>query len=62
VGVAGALAIGRAAKSLLFELKGHDPIVVALSAIVLTIVALGAGYIPALRAWRIQPTQALRYE
>jgi ABC-type antimicrobial peptide transport system permease subunit len=62
VGVAGALAIGRAAKSLLFELKGHDPIVVALSAIVLTIVALGAGYIPALRASRIQPTQALRYE
>ena len=62
VGVAGALAIGRAAKSLLFELKGHDPLVVTLSAIVLTIVALGAGYIPALRASRIQPTQALRYE
>ena len=62
VGVAAALALGRAARSLLFELKGHDPLVVALSATVLTIVALGAGYIPALRASRIEPTQALRYE
>ncbi|HET7552322.1 MAG TPA: ABC transporter permease [Gemmatimonadaceae bacterium] len=62
VGVAAAIAIGRAARSLLFELKGNDPMVVALSAIVLTIVALCAGYIPALRASRIEPTQALRYE
>jgi len=62
IGIAGALAIGRAAKSLLFELKGHDPLVMVLSAIVLTIVALAAGYIPALRASRVEPTQALRYE
>ena len=62
IGIAAALALGRAAKSLLFELKGHDPVVVVLSATVLTLVALGAGYIPALRASRIEPTQALRYE
>ncbi len=62
IGVGGALALGRTAKSLLFELKGYDPVVMILSAAVLTIVALGAGYIPALRASRIQPTQALRYE
>jgi Acidobacterial duplicated orphan permease len=62
VGIAAAIAIGRAARSLLFELKGHDPMVMVLSAVVLTIVALGAGYIPALRASRVEPTQALRYE
>jgi predicted permease len=62
VGITAAFAIGRAAKSLLFELQGHDPVVTVLSAAVLTLVALSAGYIPALRASRVEPTQALRYE
>ena len=62
VGIAAALAIGRAARSLLFELQGHDPTVVASSAAVLVLVALGAGYIPARRASQVEPMQALRYE
>ena len=62
LGIAGALAIGRGAKSLLFGLEGHDPVVFALSAVVLGLVALAAGYIPALRASRVHPMQALRYE
>lgn len=62
LGVAGALAIGRGAKSLLFGLEGHDPVVFALSAVVLGLVAMAAGYIPALRASRVHPMQALRYE
>ena len=62
IGIGGALALGRGAKSLLFELSGYDPIVIVTSAIVLTLVALGAGYIPALRASRVDPMQALRYE
>jgi ABC-type antimicrobial peptide transport system permease subunit len=61
-GLAGALALGRGAQSLLFELQGHDPGVVALAAMLLGAVALGAGYIPALRASRIDPMQALRRE
>ena len=62
IGIAAALALGRAAQSLLFELEGHDPTVVVLSAIALAAVAFAAGYIPALRASRVNPMQALRYE
>ncbi len=62
VGMAAAIAFGRAARSLLFELEGHDPFVMVLSAIVLALVALAAGYVPALRASRIDPMQALRYQ
>jgi predicted permease len=62
VGLAVAVAIGRLAGSLLFELQGHDPAVLTMSAVLLTIVALGAGFIPAYRASRLDPMRALRYE
>jgi predicted permease len=62
IGVAAALALGRAAGSLLFELKGNDPFVFAIAAAMLTLVAFGAGYLPARRASRVEPMQALRYE
>lgn len=62
IGIAAAFALGSAAQSLLFELKGHDPAVMVLSAIALVFVALAAGYIPAFRASRIDPVEALRYE
>jgi len=62
IGIAGAIALGKGAQSLLYELKGWDPMVIALSAVLLALVALGAALIPALRASRIDPMQALRYE
>ena len=62
IGIAGALAIGKVAGSLLFGLKGNDPLVFTLSAAMLTAVALGAGFVPALRASKVDPMQALRYE
>ncbi|MGH9887331.1 MAG: FtsX-like permease family protein, partial [bacterium] len=62
VGIAGAIALGRAAKSLLFELQGFDPAVTIVAAIVLAAVGLAAGLAPALRASRVDPMTALRWE
>jgi predicted permease len=62
IGLAAAIGIGRLARSLLFELEEHDPFVLTASAAILTLVALGAGFIPAYRASRLDPMRALRYE
>jgi predicted permease len=62
IGLAAALALGWFARSLLFELQGHDPFVLVGATIVLVFVAMGAGFIPAHRASRLDPMRALRYE
>jgi predicted permease len=62
IGAAGAYGIGRGAQSLLFGIGGRDPLIMTEAAALLAIVALAAGAIPALRASRVDPVQALRYE
>jgi ABC-type antimicrobial peptide transport system permease subunit len=62
IGVAGAFALGRGAESLLYEIEGNDPAVFLTATILLTLVALGAGFLPAQKAARTDPMVALRYE
>jgi ABC-type antimicrobial peptide transport system permease subunit len=62
IGIAGALAAGWAAQSLLYGMQGHDPMVVGLGTAVLAAIALAAAYVPAQRASQIDPMQALRYD
>jgi putative ABC transport system permease protein len=62
IGLTAAIWLGRASESLLYEMKGSDPTVLATAAMLLTLVALGAGLIPAHRASRVDPMRALRYE
>ena len=62
IGLGGAALAGWYLASQLFGLTGWDPPVLMSSTAILVIVALAAGFIPAMRAARIDPMRALRYE
>jgi predicted permease len=62
IGVPAALMGARLIESQLFGLNATDPLTLIGASVVLTIVALLAGYLPARRASRVNPLNALRYE
>ncbi|HEY2363267.1 MAG TPA: ABC transporter permease [Candidatus Angelobacter sp.] len=62
IGIGLSLASTRAASALLFGLKPHDPLTLALAALTLAAVTVTASYLPAFRAAQIHPTEALREE
>jgi len=57
-----ALGAGHWLAPLLFEESVRDPVVFGVVAVALLVVALAASWLPALRASRVEPTRALRYE
>ena len=62
VGLLGAVALSETLSSLLYDVQPQDPISVVGMAALITCVVLLASYIPARRATRIQPMEALRWE
>jgi putative ABC transport system permease protein len=60
LGIGGAFALTRLIKGLLFHVSATDPSIFAGIALLFVIVALAASYIPARRAARIDPAEALR--
>lgn len=62
VGLPSAFALGRLVQDQLFLLRAHDPITLISATVVLAVVSAIAGYLPAYRATRIDPMQALRWE
>ena len=62
IGLAAAWGLHRVVGNQLYGIGAGDPITIAGAAVLLAVVAMLAGYIPARRATRVNPVLALRYE
>lgn len=61
VGLAAAMALTRFLSTLLYQVSATDPLVFAAVAALFAVIALAASYLPARRATRLDPIEALRW-
>jgi ABC-type antimicrobial peptide transport system permease subunit len=62
VGIPAAIVCSRIARSMLYNVSPHDPALLAVTVALVFIVTAVSAFIPALRASRLDPMRALRYE
>jgi len=62
IGLAGSYILTRVMKSLLYEVSATDTVTFVATSILLVVVAWLACYVPGVRATRVDPMSALRYE
>jgi ABC-type antimicrobial peptide transport system permease subunit len=62
VGLPAGYLLGRLAESQFYGIRAHDLWALAGGTILIAVVGLAAGLVPAVRAMRIEPVGALRYE
>jgi len=62
IGLAGSLLLSRLLEGMLFGISKSDPSALLVTTCVLTLVSVLASFLPALRAMRVEPVRALRYE
>jgi len=62
VGLPASLALARLAESEFYGIRAYDPLAIGGATLLIAVVGLLAGLAPALRAMRIEPVRALRYE
>ena len=62
IGIPAAMALGRYVSTQLYGLHANDPVIAGATMLLLTMVSVAAGLIPAHRASRIDPILALRHE
>jgi len=60
VGIAGSLALSRSIEGLLFGVASRDPFTLVVVAVTMSVIGLAACWLPAARASRIDPSEALR--
>ena len=62
IGVAGCAAVSQVLAGVLYGIGSHDPVAFVGVPLLLLSVSLLASYVPAMRAAKVDPANALRYE